>query len=74
MLKSTGRAYVHVYNIRGELVRTLTAPLSDGYVRWNLKSTGGYNVSTGVYLIVVETKNDNGQINRKKQKFSIASK
>ena len=70
----TGRAYVSIYNLRGELVRKLTAPLSNGYVRWDLKSTGGYNVSTGIYLIVVETKNDNGQMNVKKQKFSIASK
>lgn len=70
----TGKAFVYIYNIKGELIRRLTAPLGAGLVRWDLTSTGGYNVTTGVYLVVVETKNETGQINRKKQKFSIASK
>lgn len=70
----TGQAYVHIYNIRGELVRRLKAPLGAGLVRWDLKSTGGHNASTGVYVVVLEAKNSNGHLNRKKQKFSLASK
>ena len=69
-----GSANIFIYNMAGELARTLKAPLSAGIARWDLKSTGGHNVSTGVYLIVVETKNTNGQVNHKKVKFTIASK
>lgn len=49
-----GTIRIKIYDMAGELVRTLTGDLSTGKINWDLKSVGGQKVSSGTYICVVE--------------------
>lgn len=57
----SGRMEMKIYNNAGELIRKLHAGLAGGSVRWDLKTTGGQTVSSGVYAVIAEGIKDTGE-------------
>lgn len=52
-LKETGKVKIEIYNLKGQLVKTLvndTMPQGDHTITWNGKDQRGHGVSSGVYL------------------------
>ncbi len=56
---------IKVYNMAGELVRTLIGDLGTGSINWDLKSVSGQTVASGVYVCVVEGVDNAGNKERK---------
>lgn len=46
---------IRVYTLAGDLVRTLENPDGDGMVEWDLLSSNGQQVASGIYLYHVES-------------------
>jgi len=65
-----GAIRIKIYNIAGELVRTLTGDLNLGYVNWDLRATGGQKVSSGTYICVAEGVDNNNDTKVKIIKMS----
>jgi hypothetical protein len=61
-------ATIHIFTVRGELVRTLThdADIQDGSVIWNVKSYENLDIAPGVYFYVVDS-----EVGQKKGKIAI---
>lgn len=60
-LKETSRVILSVYNLNGQLVRTLTnGELSSGAhnIRWNARDTQGNPVAGGIYLYKLQIENE----------------
>jgi len=55
----TSQATIWIYNIAGELVRTIDEADGDGMSEWDLRNGGGEQVASGVYLYLVT--NPSGQ-------------
>jgi hypothetical protein len=59
-LPTTGEISLRIYNVAGQLVRTLvsgTTPAGYYQVRWDGRDANGSNVSSGVYFYKIDTKN-----------------
>ncbi|MBD3287497.1 T9SS type A sorting domain-containing protein [candidate division KSB1 bacterium] len=68
-LKSSGKANLSIYNLRGELVRTLverSMTAGEYTVDWDGRSDFGANVSSGVYVYTLKT---TGHIESKKMLY-----
>jgi flagellar hook assembly protein FlgD len=65
-----GTIKIKIYNIAGELVRTLTGDLGAATINWDLKSVGGQQVSSGTYICVVSGADNNGNKTTKIVKMS----
>lgn len=69
----TGSAFIKIYNIAGELVKTLTGKIEDpAGLSWDTYITKGERAGTGLYICVLETRNTEGYTNRKVEKLAIA--
>jgi flagellar hook assembly protein FlgD len=66
-----GTIKIKIYNIAGELVRTLTGDLGAAAINWDLKGVGGQIVSSGTYICVVEGIDNTG--NKKTKIIKIAT-
>jgi flagellar hook assembly protein FlgD len=66
-----GTIKIKIYNIAGELVRTLVGDLGAAAINWDLKGVGGQSVSSGTYICVVEGVDNNG--NKKTKIVKIAA-
>ncbi len=67
----TGWVTVYIYNINGEQVKKFKAKLEDGMVAWDVKASNGDTIGAGYYIAVIESKNSEGRLERKTQKFAI---
>ncbi len=67
---ANGAIKIKIYNIAGELVRTLVGDLGAASINWDLKSVGGQTVSSGTYICVVEGVDTIGNKTRKIVKLS----
>lgn len=56
-----GEIVIKIYNIAGELVRRLDGDLNVKPVLWDLKEQSGQSVSSGLFLIVMQAKADDGR-------------
>jgi flagellar hook assembly protein FlgD len=65
-----GTIKIKIYNIAGELVRTLVGDLGAAAINWDLKGVGGQTVSSGTYICVVEGADNNGNKKTKIVKLS----
>ncbi len=65
-----GTIKIKIYNIAGELVRTLAGDLGAASINWDLKGVGGEKVSSGTYICVVEGVDNIGNKTRKIVKIS----
>jgi flagellar hook assembly protein FlgD len=61
----TGWMNVTVYTIIGEKVTGFDAPLQAGYVVWDLKTQDSSRAANGYYVVVFESRNINGRMERK---------
>jgi len=66
-----GTMTITIYNIQGEFVKTLSAPILQGFVDWNVKTPDGTAIANGIYIVVMRAKTDAGQISRKIAKLAI---
>ena len=67
----TGEILIRIYNIAGEQVKRKEARIEDLSFAWNMENEQSNKVSPGLYVIVVDAKNDEGFLNRKLQKLCI---
>jgi flagellar hook assembly protein FlgD len=73
--KTAGNVTVRIYNVAGELVRTLSAGLdAPAGIKWDLTTGTGRYVSTGLYEILIQGKNAAGEEQRKSIKFVVIQK
>jgi hypothetical protein len=59
-LPTTGEISLNIYNVAGQLVRTLvsgTTPAGYHQIRWDGRDANGSDVSSGVYFYKIDTKN-----------------
>lgn len=70
---SQGQADIKIYNMAGEMVKSITASVGAGMpgIVWDLKSSGGEEVSSGLYVVVIYIKKDSGESEIKKVKMSV---
>lgn len=68
---ATGSAALYLYNIAGELARTLNGKLEDGGLIWDAEAQNGRNVSDGLYIYVLVAKNEYGYIQKKTGKIAV---
>jgi hypothetical protein len=69
-----GSVRVKIYNVAAELIRSLDASPSDNQVIWNLQTPSGQTVSSGIYICVMEGKNDTGGYERRIVKIAVVLK
>ncbi len=67
---ANGTIKIKIYNIAGELVRTLIGDLAAAGINWDLKSVSGQTVSGGTYICVMEGVDTTGNKVRKIVKIS----
>ena len=60
----SGRVEFKIYNTAGELVSKFRSDLASASARWEMKSAGGNDVASGVYVIVAEAITDKGERQR----------
>ena len=70
---SSGQADIKIYNMAGEQVRNIDTSISAGMpgIVWDLKSSGGEEVSSGLYVVVIYVKKDTGESEIKKIKMAV---
>jgi hypothetical protein len=51
----TSEAEIRIYNVAGELVRSLQYTTADGQASWDGKNDGGNGVASGVYLAFIKS-------------------
>lgn len=66
-----GKIHFKVYNSSGEMVNRFKRDLSAGFAEWVPSTTGGYKVSSGVYILVIEAVRDTGERMRKIEKIAV---
>ena len=57
-LKETGKVKIEIYNLKGQLVKTLvndTMPQGEHRITWNGKDQRGNGVASGIYMYRMET-------------------
>jgi len=71
----SGKATIRVYNVAGELIFMKSADLDTGTtgISWDMSAANKKRASRGVYVCVLETRNDAGYSDRKTSKLAIAS-
>ena len=68
----TGRVKIRVYNIAGENVQILEAPLEKGFALWEIGGIRrGYKTASGIYIYVIEAVNNRGHFDRETGKMAI---
>jgi len=77
---NNGETTVKIYNMAGELVKSFNAEMQISFmgintgmggVSWNMRTASNDYIASGYYVVVVETKNDEGYIDRKVEKLAI---
>ncbi len=61
-LKESGKVKIEIYNLKGQLVKTLinqTMPKGEHQINWNAKDDRGNKVSSGIYLYKMKVGNYN---------------
>ncbi len=69
-----GRVNVKIYNIKGEMIRKIDSDLETGFLLWDMKTSSGAQVASGIYIVIVEGKLENGEREIKKAKLTIVKK
>ena len=69
----SGQADIKIYNMAGEMVRGISTSIGAGMsgIIWDLKSSGGDEVSSGLYVVVIYVKKDSGESEIKKIKMAV---
>ena len=70
----SGTVDLFIYNITGELVRGLTGKLEDGQISWMGDTNGGAMASSGVYVAVLQGRDDYGYSDNKRMTIAVLRK
>lgn len=71
---ATGKMEIAIYNIQGELIKNLSAALSDGHADWDIKTNSGVPVSSGLYVFVMKARTDAGEVVVKTVKLAVVNR
>jgi flagellar hook assembly protein FlgD len=66
-----GEITVRIYNVAGELVRKLEGDLNAKPMTWDLREQNGQAVSSGLFIIVMQAKADDGRRETAVTKFVV---
>jgi flagellar hook assembly protein FlgD len=71
-----GTAVIHIFNKTGELVRILNSTIADGVsgISWDLTTSEGNDVSSGIYVCVIRALQDSGGTETKIVKMAVINK
>jgi len=71
-----GTAVIHIFNKTGELVRIINSTLADGVagISWDLTTSSGNDVSSGIYVCVIRAVQDSGGTQTKIIKMAVINK
>jgi len=72
--KSDGKVLIKFYNSAGELVKMKNCGLTDGQSVWDMKMNDGKYISSGIYVVVIDSISQEGSIQREILKFAIIIK
>jgi flagellar hook assembly protein FlgD len=73
--RKAGEVKVMIYNMAGDLVRVIREDMDRGEIGWDMKTSTGQSVSTGVYVGIVEgIDKATGKMQREKKKIVIMRK
>jgi flagellar hook assembly protein FlgD len=73
--KSKGEVTIRIYNIAGELIKTIRAGLDSlPGANWDMTSSNGKYTGSGLYVIVIHARSAAGQQETKKIKFAVIQK
>ena len=70
----TGWMNVTVYNIAGEKVVSFRTTLESGSVVWNVKTGDNSKAANGYFVVVFESQNRTGRLDRKIEKLAMVGK
>ncbi|HON56981.1 MAG TPA: T9SS type A sorting domain-containing protein, partial [bacterium] len=64
---------IKIFDISGEKVIEINAPVDAGqdYYTWNLRNSSGKNIASGVYLYIMEARDNSGNSVIKRGKFAV---
>lgn len=66
-----GKVEIKIYNIAGELVKTVKADMAAGKAEWDLRTQSGQPASTGMYIAVFYGIKDTGENEKKYLKITL---
>ena len=69
-INNNTKVSIKVYNIAGELVKTLHDYNNAGEIKWEIKDSGN-KIASGIYIMVIYAKTDKGQTETVILKFAI---
>lgn len=71
-----GTAVIHIFNKSGELVRILNSTIAGGVagISWDLTTSSGNDVSSGIYVCVIRALQDSGGTQTKIIKMAVINK
>jgi flagellar hook assembly protein FlgD len=68
---ASGDITIKIYNVAGELVRRLEGDLSVKPMAWDLKEQNGADVSSGIFVVVMQANADDGRRETAVTKFVV---
>jgi flagellar hook assembly protein FlgD len=71
-----GTAVIKIFNQAGELVRVINSTIAVGVsgISWDLKTTGGSDAASGIYICVIRVQQDTGEAETKIVKMAVVNK
>jgi len=67
----TGTIKIMVYNMAGELVKTIEEDIAAENASWDLTNNYGDRVSSGFYVVIFKAVNSDGHMNTARNKFAV---
>jgi len=68
---ASGKVSIKVYNVYGEMITRITASLASGSAEWDMKTSSGNVISSGLYALVIEAVRDGGETEVRIEKMTI---
>ncbi len=71
-----GTATIKIFNQSGELVKVINSTIASGVsgISWDLKTTGGNDAASGIYICVIRVLQDTGEAETKIVKMAVVNK
>ena len=70
----SGTININIYDISGGLIKILAGKLEDGQLRWYGDTVGGQMASSGIYVAVLQGRDNYGYSDNKKIKIALLKK
>jgi flagellar hook assembly protein FlgD len=66
-----GRITIRIYNVAGELVKSIPADLAAKSVKWDVRTEGGESLASGLYVFVLQARTLDGKTETRMTKWSL---